>query len=272
MKELTIQEIKRLQLEILIKVDEFCKKNNIEYFLDFGTALGAIRHKGYIPWDDDIDIALTRPNYERLVRSFNGFDDNLQLFAPELNLKYYASFANISDKRTILDEGANGHRGFDLGVKIDIFPIDGTSSNARKSIRRHQIMRIVSNVMSRKRRIMPLVWKTNKINFFTCLIVRTLTCFISYENMQRIVRCIALHYKYEKSDYACDIVNPAYKRVARCHREVFDECIDIEFEGHSVRILKRYDEYLKAIYGDYMQLPPEEKRIPHHGFTAYWKD
>lgn len=272
MKELSITELKQVQLDILLKVDEFCKKNNIEYFLDFGTALGAVRHKGYIPWDDDIDIGLTRPNYERLVHSFNGFDDNLQLFAPELDLNYYATYANICDKRTILDEGANGHRGFELGVKIDVFPIDGTSSSASKSMCRHRFMRIVDNVMSRKRRIMPYVWKTDKVKFCTCIIVRFLTCLIDYKNMQRIVRRIALRYSFDESDYACDIVNPAYRKVARCQRGVFDECMDIVFEGYSVRILKRYDEYLKAIYGDYMQLPPEDQRIPHHGFTAYWKD
>ena len=116
------------------------------------------------------------------------------------------------------------------------------------------------------------VWRTDKIKFCTCLIVRTLTCFVSYRNMQRIVHHIALRYPFGESKYACNIVDPAYKKAPRCSRDVFDECMDIMFEGHSVRILKKYDEYLRSIYGDYMQLPPEEKRIPHHGFNVYWKD
>lgn len=272
MKELTIEELKQLQLEILIKVDEFCKLNDIEYFLDFGTALGAVRHKGYIPWDDDIDIGLTRPNYDRLVHSFNGFDNNLQLYAPELNLEYYSTFANICDKRTILDEGANGHRGLEIGVKIDVFPVDGTPSSEKKCIRRHLFMQAIDNIMSRKRRIMAIVWKKDKINFFTCLIIRALTCFISYKNMQRIVHHIAMQYPYEESEYACNIVDPIYKKPRRCRREIYEEYIDIMFEGYCVRILKKYDDYLKTIYGNYMQLPPVDQRVPIHNFTAYWKD
>lgn len=272
MKELSITELKQLQLEMLIKVDHFCKKTGIEYFLDFGSAIGAVRHGGYIPWDDDIDIGLTRPNYERFINSFNGFDKNLQLYAPELDTNHYLPFAIVCDKRTILDEGANGHRGMEIGVKIDVFPIDGTSSCSIISVLRHRFMRVIGNIMSRKRRILDIVWKTDKIKFCTCLFVRTLTCFMSYSNMQRLVRRIALRYPFEKSEYACNIVNPAYKHTPRCPRQVFEKFTDIMFEGHNVRILENYDDYLRAIYGDYMQLPPEEQRVPHHGFTAYWKD
>lgn len=272
MKELSIAELKQLQLEILLVIDEFCRKNRIEYFLDFGSALGAVRHGGYIPWDDDIDIGMTRSNYERFVHSFNGYKNHLQLFAPELDLDYYATYANVCDKRTLLNEGANGHRGFEMGVKIDVFPIDGTSSNMKLCLQQHKFLRIIINIMSRKRRIMSDVWKVDKIKFCTCLIVRIFTFFVSYRNMQRLVRYIALKHSFENSKYAGDIVNPAYSKPAICCREVFEECVDILFEGNNVRILKRYDDYLKAIYGDYMQLPPESERVGHHGFTAYWKD
>lgn len=126
--------------------------------------------------------------------------------------------------------------------------------------------------MSRKRRDMSLVWKTDKWKFFTCIVVRTLVFFISYKTLQKWVHCIATKYPFETSPRAYDVVNPVYKRPVHCLREVYEDYIDVEFEGQTVMTLKNYDTYLKDLFGDYMKLPPEEKRVPHHGFTAYWKD
>ena len=272
MKEISIEEIKQIQLDILVKIDEFCRKNGIKYFLDGGTGIGAARHKGYIPWDDDIDIAMTRPNYEKFVHSFNGAVEHLTVYAPELDWDYYATYANVCDNRTVLSEGANGHQGQELGIKVDIFPIDGTTENYGCSLRRHKFLRLLTQLMSRKRRDMSLVWKTDKWKFFTCIVVRTLVFFISYKMLQKWVHCIATKYPFETSPRAYDVVNPVYKRPVHCLREVYEDYIDVEFEGQTVMTLKNYDTYLKDLFGDYMKLPPEEKRVPHHGFTAYWKD
>ena len=125
MKQLTIKELLQVQLDILRDVDAFCRQNQIDYFLVGGTGIGAVRHGGYIPWDDDIDIGMTRPNYDRFLSSFNGNYSNLELYAPEIDLNYYAPYANVCDNRTLLFEGANGHRKDKIGVKIDIFPFDG---------------------------------------------------------------------------------------------------------------------------------------------------
>lgn len=272
MREIDLDELKQIQLDILIRIDEFCRKNSIEYFLDFGSGIGAARHNGYIPWDDDIDIAMTRPNYERFIHSFGGYDKNLSIYAPELDLDYYATYANVCDNRTILFEGVNGHLGQEIGVKVDIFPIDGTMDNYACSVIRYKFMKILTNIMSRKRRVMSIVWKTNKWNYFTCLFVRMLFCLVSHRNMQKLVHHIATKYPFETCTYACDIVNPAYKLPVHCRRETFEQYIDISFEGHTLRIIKDYDTYLADLYGDYMQLPPVEQRVGHHGFTAYWKD
>jgi len=272
MREIDIEEIKQIQLDIVVKIDEFCRKNGITYFLDGGTGIGAARHKGYIPWDDDIDISMTRPNYERFIHSFGGYDKHLSIYAPELDLDYFATYANVCDTRTILFEGVNGHLGQKIGVKVDIFPIDGTMDNYACSIMRHKFMRLLSNVMSRKRRVMSIVWKTDKWNFCTCLFVRTLFYFISYRTLQKLVRRIVAKYPFETSNYAYDVVNPAYKRPVHCRRETYEQYIDVPFEGHTLMTLKDYDTYLTDLFGDYMQLPPEEQRVAHHGFTAYWKD
>ena len=272
MREIFLDELKQIQLDITVKIDEFCRKNGIEYFLDGGTGIGAARHKGYIPWDDDIDIAMTRPNYEKFIHSFNGFDKNLVVYAPELDINYYATYANVCDNRTILFEGANGHCGQEIGIKVDIFPFDGTTENFTFSLMRHKFMRVVTRIMSRKRRNMSMVWQSNKWKFFTCLVVRTMFCWLSYTTLQKLVHRITKMYPYETSTRAYDVVNPAYPRPVHCRRETYEEYIDVIFEGHTLRTIKDYDIFLTDLYGDYMQLPPVEERVGHHGFTAYWKD
>ena len=272
MREITLDEIKQIQLDTVVKIDEFCRKNGIKYFLDGGTGIGAARHQGYIPWDDDIDIAMTRPNYEKFIHSFNGFDNNLSVYAPELDLKFYATYANVCDNRTILCEGANGHMGHEMGIKVDIFPFDGTTKNYALSVMRHKFLKLLTQIMSRKRRDMSIVRHTDKWKFFTCLIVRTMFCWISYTSLQKLVCRIAARYPYETSTHAYDVVNPVYKRPVHCLRETFEEYIDITFEGHTLMTIKDYNTYLTALFGDYMQLPPVEQRVGHHGFTAYWKD
>lgn len=272
MKEISIDEIKQIQLDITVKIDEFCRKNGIEYFLDGGTGIGAARHKGYIPWDDDIDISMTRPNYERFIHSFGGYDKHLSIYAPELEGNYYALYANVCDNRTILSEGVQGHLGQEIGVKVDIFPIDGTTDNYTCSVLRHKFLKLVGNVMSRKRRDMSMTWRINKWNYFTCLLVRTLFYFISYTTIQKFVLRIAKKYPFETSNYAYNVVSLVYNRPVHCRRETYEQYIDVSFEGHTLRTIKDYDTYLTEMFGNYMQLPPPEQRVGHHGFTAYWKD
>lgn len=271
MRELTTEELKQVMLDELLVVDEFCRKNSIEYFLEGGTGIGAVRHKGYIPWDDDIDIAMTRPNYERFIHSFNGYCNHLSLYAPELDGNFYASYANVCDKRTVLHEDMFKHRGFDIGVKIDIFPIDGCEDEMQVCKRWHILVRLLANVISRRNRNMQFVWKHNKLNFFTCAFVRLLSspikfCWLMHWLLSVVKRC-----DYSKAKYAYHASLP-YQRVTRCPKQVWEEYVDIEFEGHMVRDLKDYDTHLRTIFGDYMQLPPESERVCHHGFTAYWKD
>ena len=272
MRYISLDELKQIQLDITIKIDEFCRKNDIQYFLSSGTGIGAARHKGYIPWDDDIDIAMTRPNYEKFIHSFDGFAEHLSIYAPELDWNYYAPYANVCDNRTILLEGAFGHRGQEIGVKVDIFPFDGVTDNYAHSVLRHLFLRLLNRIMSRKRRNMVMVWRTDKWKFFTCLCVRTLFCWISFTTLQKLVHCIATRYPYETSKQAYNMVSSDCKLPAPCPRETYEQYIDVSFEGHILMTIKDYDTYLKSLYGNYMQLPPVEQRVGHHGFTAYWKD
>lgn len=271
MKEISVEELLKLQVEILEKVDRYCRANSIPYTVFGGTCIGAVRHKGYIPWDDDIDIAMTRPNYERFIRSFNGKVENLELFAPELNWNYYAPYANVCDTRTILDEGVNGHNGMKIGVKIDVFPIDGVSSDIEEYHNEKKIFAQLWDKMYIKRVILPLMWKKNKRSALLFVIRRLLLLKESYASLQKNARDLVTNQPYEKSEYV-DLRCIPWPHDSRVKREVFEEYHDTQFENITVLVIKRYDDYLTQSYGEYMKLPPEEQRKPHHHFKAYWKD
>ena len=265
---ISFEDIKRLQVEMLCDIDGFCREKDIKYSLAFGTLLGAIRHKGYIPWDDDIDIVMPRPDYDKFLHTFNGTTEHLYVIAPEINREYYAPYANICDNRTLLSEGSNGHRSIKIGVKIDVFPVDGTPNDNNDYQQLISFMRSVNRKMSIKRHSLPY---SRPKAFIKALLNKARYAFVSYSTCQQMILEESKTYPYELSKYVDTITFPVYKntRVPKCY---FSDYIDVIFEGCRFKVIKEYDGYLRKIYGDYMQLPSEDKRVPHHHFKAYWKD
>lgn len=269
MKEIGIEELKKLQVEILLKVHQFCQDNSIEYSLDSGTLLGAIRHKGYIPWDDDIDVIMTRPNYDKFIKSFNGYSDNYYVLAPELNWKYYAPYANVCDKRTVLQELTIGHNNIELGVKIDIFPIDGCPDEYDAYIRMHKKLRNLNNDLLSKRVKLNRYIHINFKRSIVLFLFRLKNAFRSYTKIQKEINKLSTSYDYNKSAFATLFVCPF--KPLHVKKAVFESFVDVDFEGYKLKGIKDFDIYLTALYGNYMQLPPENERVYQHGFNAYWK-
>lgn len=268
MKIITDEELKSLQLEILKEVSNFCDKQGYKYFLAYGTLLGAIRHKGYIPWDDDIDIMMPRDDYNAFLKSFNGYSGNLVVYAPEIDANYYAPYANVCDIRTILVEPHLNYRNIEVGVKIDIFPLDYVPSNkdnyariCKESTRLNQIRSVKVSKLSYYHGITRLKLLVKKILFLRY-------CF---PKVQKDIIDLCNRSNSMSDRKIIDVISFITIPNRRFPGEILCESENVPFEQFSFKVPKDYDTCLKCLFGDYMRLPPENKRIAHHGFLAYWK-
>lgn len=260
MRTITSDELKNIQLDLLQKTADFCENNGLRYFLCGGTLIGAIRHKGYIPWDDDIDIAMPRPDYERFVKTFNKSENYYQVVNVETDPNYAYAFAKVYDKRTILKEL---HYNGTIGAYIDILPADGVKNVAQ--IRKIMILHKILNTKRAnyyKRTILKKI-----INTFGKLLLLPFSAHKIATWMDNEAR----KYAFGSIPNAGLIANPLGIG-EMVNKSVFDSDIYREFEGHQYRVPIGYDTWLRSIYGDYMQLPPEEHRVTHHTFDAWWKD
>lgn len=269
MRKISYDEIKSIQLEILIDVATFCKKYGIKYSLAYGTLIGAIRHKGYIPWDDDIDIMMPREDYNRFLDLFNNEYSHLSVIAPELNDNFYAPYANVFNNRTLLKEIGISHRNVNIGVKIDIFPMDFVANDLNKY--NEQLLETVklNYRMLIKRHLVVAAIKNSFKNGLKIFIKKILYSFFSYKKMQQRIRQISL--EYSNTDFVDNIVfRVTSTQQSRIPKSILEEYEVASFEGYEFQIIKNFDTYLFPIYGNYMQLPPIEEQIPSHGFEAYW--
>lgn len=261
-EKLTLDEVKHIQLEILDYVDQKMKAANIEYWLDGGTLLGCIRHKGYIPWDDDIDLIVRRRDYDKALEALSG-DERFKPLSMYSNDDYFYLFAKVTDSHThIIEKGAKEIP--ELGIYVDLFPLDTLPDDEGERNRFYdKIFRLRSSLYY------SLIPKEKyKSASLSKKLKHHLGKLYGWKRAMHKVDSMCRKSSAENSNYVVDIVAAWHKHrdVAAC---VFDETIDGEFEGRTYPIPKGYHDYLTALYGDYMQLPPESERVLTHDFTAY---
>lgn len=260
MKSINLDELRSIQLDLLQKTTDFCEKNGLRYFLCGGTLIGAVRHKGFIPWDDDIDIAMPRADYDRFIRSFNDPDNYYQVVNLDLNSDYAYSFAKVFDNRTVLKE--LHYPGDTFGVYIDVFPADGVRNKTQ--IRKIMILHKMLNT-KRANYYNRTIFK-KIINTLGKLLLLPFSAHQIATWMDKEARRYALF----SLPSAGVIANPLGLG-EKVDKSVFNSDVYQEFEGRQYRVPVGYDIWLRSIYGDYMQLPPEKHRVSHHTFEAWWK-
>lgn len=268
--QMTLREVQLRSLDILKHVHDFCQNNQINYSLGYGTLIGAVRHKGFIPWDDDIDIVMMRDDYDRFVELYKDSDE-FKCFSPERGNCFYA-FARVADiKKTNVWSPTPWTYETPVGIWIDILPLDGAGNDLAqynelvapvvktwlKTFYTRTSLRPFSEEPSIIRQIKLLLKKIVYGKKHFKLLDKQLQMCRTYGNDTRYVHNFA---------YADDI----YRGKGPFEREWFSEYIDMQFEDCSFKTMVQYKLFLKCLYGDYMRLPAPEDRICHDFHNYFW--
>ncbi len=272
MKDISLTESKKIMLDILKEVASFCDENNIVYFLAYGTLLGAVRHKGYIPWDDDIDIMMPRPDYERFVELYHQ-KGKYAISSPLVDKGCFYVYSKVYDERTIkFESGIDYSRYPAIGIDIDVFPLDGILEDKKLkhyllySIVLYRIGRLIARTIAPKH-IFPSI--KNRIADLT---INPFCRIIGKDFFIKYYIKVATYYTYESSDNIY-VAFPSLESIqTKYAKHLFASRIKIPFEDGEFWAPKGYDEYLRGSYGDYMQLPPVEKQKTHHKNIIFWRE
>jgi len=275
MKELTLQEIQQECLRILKIVHQFCQLNHIPYSLAYGTMIGAVRHKGFIPWDNDIDIFMPRSDYDRFCSSFHA--DGLGIVSEKDN-GCYINFCRVYDKeRTLAQVRFPSSEDYDGGVWIDVFPMDGAPdcfddfkkrmAGLQKLFNFHLYLR--KSLGGRKAIHEAFGFKEACKLAFCHYLLPSRFCL---ERINRILRKRAVEFPFGSTGHWSQfcVLDDGVRNYQLCADA--EEMLDVRFEDDTFKMFSGYDRILRNVYGDYMQLPPEGARVPKGNDRFYWKE
>ena len=262
-KKLDIDEIKEVELGVMDYIHNICKEKGINYSLAYGSLLGAVRHKGFIPWDDDLDIALKRDEYDKLYQAI--LEDNNSIYKVvswENDSRYPYPFYRVYDSRTVYENNYI-QNDIELGICVDVFPFDDYK-DVNKEITKLDMYRRLS--------VYTLYGIRNKeagiknIVRYLMLVVFRLTRVKTWN--KKLNDCSKAPVDGEYIDYLME----SKKYITKLDAKALDEVVECKFEDRVYNIPKDYDHILTTIYGsDYMEIPSLEKRIQHDDFVAYIK-
>lgn len=256
-----IKEVQNKLLEILIEVDRICRKHNIKYSLEGGTLLGAIKYKGFVPWDDDIDIVMERYEYERFLKVCKTELKKDFFLQNNRRVKHFPlSYTKIHMRGTLYVQESTQHLKIHQGLFIDIFPLD----KIYKPTLRLQVALVGAFTGARSIKLSKIYKKKEVItkNKFKLLIYHILALFplwwinFSIDMLCKMFNCLPSKYVYE-------VCNPN-RNFKPLNRRVYQELTQVEFMGLQFFASKHYKKFLKSRFGDIRKLPPKEKRFPSH--------
>ncbi len=266
---LTMDEIKKIELNILIEYASFCDSHNLKYYLGYGTLLGSVRHKGFIPWDDDIDVLMPRPDYNKFIEltGFNPIKENLEtrLYTKCRNPNIYP-YAKVIATDTVVYEKGKAKKNIS-GIWIDIFPLDGypeKKEDAQSLFERYLKLRHLQDLATTN----PFYVNQNLIK----KIIKTIfiTPFVKLYGVKKLCQKIdklAQTYYYEEYQKLADFTWGDNSDTYILKTEL-EPSVEVDFENCQFKAPAGWEKYLERLYGNWQHLPPESDRIPH-GFIAY---
>ena len=273
-KYMTIQEIQSVSLEILKVIADICEEQNLRYYIIYGTLIGAIRHKGYIPWDDDVDIMMPRPDYEKLL-SYLAENMHqypyLKVFNRDTCQAYPYMITRISDDRYCIE--MDNEEPYGMGIFIDIYPYDGLGNTKEEALEyglKGDHLSSLCYQATRKR--FAIENTTSTLKKIMKLPVFVYAKIVGKDKFQKKLDALARVKPYDESEYVGCVVWLSGGERDMYLKKWFDEYVVVPFEKYEFRVPKEYDVILRHIYGDYMQLPPEKDRIGHHFYKVYKKE
>lgn len=268
MKQIDVEELKKIQVAILDYFDVFCKKNSIHYWIDYGTLLGAVRHKGFIPWDDDVDIAMLRKDYEKAAQIFNKQEGSRYVFQTPSNYKDTCyPFGKLIDTSTTLYE--YGESGIETGVYIDVFVYDNSPEDEKKVKKTFK----KRDFLGRLRRLqLPMRKEVKGVKRLAYKVGASVLEPISRGVVNRALDRNARQFENQETKNVSTFTDPYDPTYFCVEKSIFQDLIEVEFEGKWYPAPRKYDYWLRVLYGNYMELPPIEKRVHQHSFEAFYKD
>ena len=263
-RQLNEEEIKEVELGVMDYIHNLCQKENINYSLAYGTLLGAVRHKGYIPWDDDVDISLKRDEYDKLYQAVLRDNDPIYKVASwENDARYPYPFYRVYDARTVYENNYI-ENDIDLGICVDVFPFDYYADVNKEMVKLDTYRRLsvytLYGIHSKNAGL------KNIVRYLLVLVFR-LTRVKTWNKKMNLLSMQA-----NDSD-SIDYLMENKRTSTKFEKTLLDKVMDSPFEDRTYKIPEASHQILSAIYGDdFMEIPPVEKRVKHDDFVAYIKE
>lgn len=266
-KAFNLREKQEANLSSLLEIDKICRENNWTYFLAYGTLLGAIRHHGFIPWDDDVDIFMPRQDYDKLVE-FMGDDirDGFKLCTRENTENYPYYIPRFSNMQYRFVTTLNGPQ-FDIGAFVDVYPLDNYCNDKQSGMRLEKKLSLLNSLYA-----VYLNGAIGKSAAKKCVsrvghfLLRSLARKDFAAKINKRMRHTLSKYTSDSDKY---VGVPCWGAGIQYDKELFSETMEVAFEGHKLYVPKRYDEILTLVYNDYMSLPDVDARNTSHHYEMY---
>ncbi len=263
-----LKKLQKIQLEILKDFDFLCQKYDLQYFMLGGSGIGAIRHHGFIPWDDDIDVAMTRKDYDIFLSILDKeMGDKYKILTPLVDKNYACNVTHLQKKGTKFVPETSKNLKCDLCIDIDIFPLDNMPNDLKlrkKQLRKTWVLNKLIFLCGTGHPIVPWKGLKKKIAEIVCMLIHLIlkVFHISPQWLYKLLQREQKKYNNEDCNLMCPFEVTMASRAYISKDELYP-LVKVPFESQTVYMPNQYDKYLRRLFGDYMKLPPEDQRVNH---------